>query len=305
MNLGFAFISFLVFPGLVYALPAGWLMAWLERKVAARLQRRIGPPIFQPFFDFIKLLAKASAPRPGLEGALMALWPVLSVASLSLALALLPVFPGTGGFSGDLVLLVALLELPSICSVLAGFTSRSLFGEIGSIREALVSVANNLALLIAIVAISLDAHSLQLSSLASAAFSLGRALALLAILLCLPAKLHLNPFSLSNAEQEIYSGPFTEYSGPQLALWELAHSLEWVALSGFFASLLLPRTGLWPVDAVLFVAVSLLLALLLSVLAAGTARLKIAQALRLYWQWGFLTAALALVIAGVFPGGGL
>jgi formate hydrogenlyase subunit 4 len=128
-------------------------------------------------------------------------------------------------------------------------------------------------------------------------------LALLAILFCLPAKLRLNPFSQPNAEQEIYTGPLTEYGGPQLGLWELAHSLEWVALTGLFTSLILPRTGLWLIDALLFVAVSLLLVCLLATLAAGTARLKIAQAVRFYIRWGFITAALALIAAGILPGG--
>jgi NADH-quinone oxidoreductase subunit H len=302
MNLGMALFSTLIFPGLLYALPVGWLMLWIERKAEARFQRRIGPPFFQPFFDFIKLLSKTGLLYPGLEGQLMAFWPVLAVTSLVGALALLPVFPKAGGFAGDLVLLVALLELPSICSVLAGFTSRSLFGEIGSVREAVLSIAYNLAFLMAVVAIAVDARTLQLSGLAVAPFSLGRGLALLAILLCLPAKLRLNPFSQPNAEQEIYAGPLTEYGGPQLALWELAHSLEWVALTGLFTSLILPRTGLWLLDVLLFVAVSLLLVCLLAALAAGTARLKIAQAVRFYIRWGFITAVLALIAAGVLPG---
>lgn len=303
MNLGIALLSTLVFPGLVYALPAGWLMRWMERKVEARLQRRIGPPFFQPFFDFIKLLSKTGQSYAGLDGALMAFWPILAVTSLIGALGLLPVVPKTAGFAGDLVLLVGLLELPSICSVLAGFTSRSLFGEIGSVREAVLSLAYNLAFLMAMVALAVDARTLQLSDLASAPFSLGRGLALLAILLCLPAKLRLNPFSQPNAEQEIYSGPLTEYGGPQLALWELGHSLEWVALTGLFTSLILPRTGFWLTEVPLLLVISLALVCLLAALAAGTARLKVAQAVGFYIRWGFITAGLALIAAGFVPGG--
>jgi formate hydrogenlyase subunit 4 len=303
MNLGMALFATLFFPGLVYALPAGWLMRWMERKIEARFQRRIGPPFFQPFYDFIKLISKTSLQRPGLDSLLMAFWPLLAVAALTGALALLPIFPKNGGFAGDLVLLVGLLEIPSICSVLAGFTSRSLFGEIGSVREAVLSIAYNLAFLMAMVAIAVDAHTLQLSELAAAPVSVGRILALLAILLCLPAKLQLNPFSQPNAEQEIYSGPLTEYGGPQLGLWELAHSLEWVALTGLFASLILPRSGFWLLEAVLFVGVSLLLVCVLATLAAGTARLKVAQVVRFYIRWGFITAALAIIAASLLPGG--
>jgi NADH-quinone oxidoreductase subunit H len=305
MNLGTALFAALVFPGLLYALPAGWLMLWVQRKAEARFQRRIGPPFFQPFYDFVKLMAKTGPTRAGLDGKLMAFWPVLSVAALVGALALLPVFALTGGFTGDLVLLVALLEIPAMCSVLAGFSSRSLFGEIGAVREAVLGVTYNLAFLMAVVAIAVDAHSLQLSSLAAAALTPGRLLALLAIGLCLPAKLRLNPFSQASAEQEIYAGPLTEYGGPQLALWELAHGLEWVTLTGLFACLLLPRTGAWPLDLLLFVLVSFGLVGLLAAVSAGTARLKITQAVRFYSRWGFIAAAIALIVVGLFTGKGM
>jgi hypothetical protein len=68
-----------------------------------------------------------------------------------------------------------------------------------------------------------------------------RWLGILAILVCLPAKLHINPFSLPNAEQEIYAGPMTEYAGPELAMWELSHGLEWVAATGLVATLVAPH----------------------------------------------------------------
>jgi NADH-quinone oxidoreductase subunit H len=56
--------------------------------------------------------------------------------------------------------------------------------------------------------------------------SLARLLAVVALALCLPVKLRLNPFSLANAEQEIYAGPTTEFGGPRLALWELYGILQ-------------------------------------------------------------------------------
>src|SRR5674476_951638 len=114
MTIGHALLQLLVFPGLLYAVPAAWLMLWIERKLRARLQGRIGPPFYQPFFDFVKLLSKRPLPRPRLQALAMSALPVLAVASTLGALALLPVFPGSGGFSGDLVLLVALLELPPL-----------------------------------------------------------------------------------------------------------------------------------------------------------------------------------------------
>ncbi len=125
-------IQLFVFPGLLFAIPAGWFYIWGEHKAVARMQQRIGPPMLQPFYDFVKLLGKRTPSRRGIEADLLRLWPALSVLSLAGALALLPVFPSGHGFSGDGILLVALLELPSICFILAGFTSGSIYGEIGA-----------------------------------------------------------------------------------------------------------------------------------------------------------------------------
>lgn len=294
MNLTSALLRLLVFPGLLFAVPASWIFLWLERKAVARMQQRIGPPFPQPLFDFVKLMGKSAPQRPGVSGALMKLWPVVSVAASIGALSLLPVFPGTGGFAGDLILLLALLELPSFCIIAAGFSSRSLYGEIGSAREAALSIAYNLVFLIAIVAIAVSQNSFRLETLAQSPPTPLYWLGVLAILICVPAKLHINPFSQPNAEQEIYSGPLTEYAGPELALWELAHGLEWVAMTGLVACLTLPHGNIWPVDVVLFVLLSFVIVLLLSMLAAATARLTIDRSVRFYWRCGLAVAVLAV-----------
>jgi NADH-quinone oxidoreductase subunit H len=294
MNLLTALARLLIFPGLIFAVPAAWFYLWVERKSVALMQGRIGPPFMQPFYDFVKLLGKDPLPRPGIAGVIMRLWPLLAVSSAAGAVALLPVLPAYGGFSGDLILLLGLLELPSMCIIAAGFSSRSIFSEIGSAREAVLSVSYNIVFLAAILSIAAAQHTFRLESLAQRHESPLLWLGIVALLVCLPAKLHLNPFSLPNAEQEIYSGPMIEYAGSELAMWELSHGLEWVAAVGLVATLIAPHIALGWLAALVFVAISCFIVLLLSALAAATARLAIDTTVRFYWQCTLIFAVLAV-----------
>ena len=101
------------------------------------------------------------------------------------------------------------------------------------------------------------------------------------------------------------AGPLTEFDGRLLALWELAHALEWVALTGFVITLAAPfRSASGPMNGFLFVLASFALVPVLTLLASSTARLKLAQATRLLWRWASTSAALALLISLVMRQGG-
>lgn len=299
-----SWFALLIFPGFLYAFVMGWLMLWVERKILARLQSRIGPPFYQPFFDFIKLMTKEPLPRTSRENSFYLFLPLLAIGASLGSLTLLPVLPNSLSLVGDLVLFIALIEMAPICLVLLGFLSRSIFGQVGAVREAVLTIASNVPFITALIALAYASGSLRVIDIALEAPPVARGLAVLAILVCLPLKLRLNPFSVANAEQEIYQGALTELDGWRLGLWELSHAVEWVALSGLTVSLSLPWRSSTPVlDATIFALLSLGQVFLLSFVAAATARLKVGQASRFYWRWGFGLALLALVVS-FFPLGG-
>jgi NADH-quinone oxidoreductase subunit H len=296
--LGWDLLGLLVWPGLIGGALLGWLYMWIVRKLTARLQGRQGPPFYQPFFDFNKLLGKETIVPPGIQPALYYGLPLASLVSALFALALVPV-PGNPmqSFNGDLIVFIYLLEMPALCEVLAGYTTRSPYGQVGATREAMMSLAYNLPFLAALIALAMRAGSYNLAALAAAPLSWAHLAAALAILVALPARLKSNPFSIANAEQEIVAGARTEYNGLPLALFELSHGLELVALVSLFAALFLSPLAGGLAAWLVYLLVSLALVVLVTVVGTATARLKLNQAFGLYWSWGAALAVAVLIIA--------
>jgi NADH-quinone oxidoreductase subunit H len=293
-------MAVLIWPGLVCGALLAWLLLWIQRKAIALGQGRRGPPFYQPFFDFVKLAGKeVVVPRGAVRMFFYAL-PVISLVAVTGAISLLP-FPGSPfqSFGGDLVLMLFLLEVPIFTNILAGHVSHSLYAEVGASREAMLSLSFNLPFLVAILAIPLQTGSFQLADLARAPLTPAYALAALAFVIVLPAMLQMNPFSLPHAEQEIIEGPYMEYGGPLLALFNLSQGLRLVALSGLFAVLFMPRVEDPFLTAAGYLAVMIGVVGVLSAIAVATARSNIHRALRFYWVTGTTVAVLAAILAVV------
>lgn len=292
--------ALVVWPGLIGGALLGWLWLWIVRKLMARLQGRIGPPFYQPFFDFVKLLGKETVVPNGVSRLVFFALPVVSLMSVVFALALIPV-PGNWirPFAGDLIVVLYMLEVPTLCDVLAGYSTRSLYGQVSAMREAILSLGYNLPFLAALIALAVYAHSFSLGQLAVAAPLWLRLVAGSAFLLALPARLKVNPFSIANAEQEIVAGAHTEYNGAPLALFELTHALEFVVLVSLFVTVFVPPITQPGLAWATYLALSLVLVGLVTVVAATTARLRVNQAFRFYWRWGAMLALISVVGAAL------
>ena len=292
------FLAVLVWPGLLGGALLGWLFLWITRKIMARLQGRKGPPFYQPFFDFVKLMSKETIVPGGTNRLIFYGLPLVALISVTFALSLIPI-PGNPlrSFNGDLILLIYLLEMPALCDILAGFATRSLYAQVGATREAILSLGYNLPFLTALIALAVHAKSSSLREIVAATPSPAIVFVALALLLSVPARLKSNPFSIANAESEIVAGIHTEYNSKPLAIFELVHGLELAALVGLFAVLFLPFAHSLVAALVIYILCALVLIFLTTGLAAATARLKIQNAFSFFWSWGAAAAVLAIVVA--------
>ena len=211
----------------------GGLVAGLDRILSARLQARVGPPILQPFWDVLKLFSKRRAlvtPFQEYYAGCFLLFAIVAGA----------IFFG----GGDLLLTVFSLALAGVFLVLGAYAPNSPYSTIGAERELLQMMAYEPMLLIAAMGCFLVTKSFQVSDIYGHGQPLVLALpgVFLGFVFVLTIKLRKSPFDLSashHAHQELVRGLTTEFSGPTLALVEVAHWYETVLLLGivylFFA----------------------------------------------------------------------
>ena len=192
------------------------LLSGLDRKITARMQNRVGPPMLQPFYDLAKLMGKdRKVINPGQVAFALA-------ALLFQALALATVVYG-----GDLVLAFFLTSAGSLFMALGAFSSRSPFSHMGAQRELLQVLACEPVLFLVIMSMAVWAGTFSSDQLGGPLlFALP--LSFLALLPLLVIKMQKSPYDISHAHSELVSGPQVEYSGPYLGILVLA---QWVELA--------------------------------------------------------------------------
>ena len=121
------FLEFLLFPGLLFTAAAGLLTSWVDRKVTAMVQMRVGPPFLQPFYDIRKLFIKETCVPEGGAIGLFLVAPLIGFAGVALASLVLwrSLLNVEATFVGDLIVLIYLLMMPALAVVLGSFASRN------------------------------------------------------------------------------------------------------------------------------------------------------------------------------------
>lgn len=306
-----------IFPGLLFLFFYSTFAEWIDRKVYARFQNRLGPyhtgraGILQPIADFIKLLAKEDILPAGADKGMFRALPLFALASALTAFLYIPLFrfmPQYTSFNGDIIVVIYLLSLPSIVYFLAGWHSTNFFSMVGSFRTITQLFGYEVPLLLAFLAPALLAGTWRINEIVH--FFQGKPYLLpvniigfVVAILTLQAKLERVPFDAPEAETEIVAGPLTEYSGKKLALFRLSVDVEMVVGAALVAALFLGGFAINPVylgtvdiapflGILIFIAKTLVVIFLLSLVRALMARLRIDQMVSFSWRW---LAPLALI----------
>lgn len=289
----YALLNILIFPGFLFLSVYGLTAEFVDRKLYARFQNRKGPPWFQPLADFIKLVSKETIIPCEADRSVFRLLPVFALAAASTAFLYIPVW-GVNSlypFSGDVIVVLYLLTIPTITFFLAGWYSTSLYATLGSVRSLTQFFAYEAPLFMAILGPALLANTWSLSGIAAfystrplyGLFNIpGFAVALVAV----QGKLERAPFDIPEAETEIVAGTFTEYGGKLLALFRMAIDVEMVVVSALLAAVFLPLFSIsGPVLGFLvFIIKTMLIIFLLALFRSVLARLRIEQMVDFCWR---------------------
>ena len=215
---------------LLFALLApvlGCLLSGLDRIISARMQGRVGPPLLQPYYDVRKLLEKEDASVNGAEGVY-----------ITCALVFTLIAGGIFFSGGNLLMCVFILTLGTLFFIVAAYSTRSPYAEIGAHRETLQVMSYEPMVLLMAVVFYLATGTFNVAGVfyLDAPILLQAWLAFLGFLFVLTIKLRKSPFDLSmshHAHQEIVRGITTEMSGPTLAKVEIMHWCENVLFMGW------------------------------------------------------------------------
>jgi NADH-quinone oxidoreductase subunit H len=305
-----------LFPGFFFLFMYAMALEFLDRKIAARMQHRVGPPFYQPFADFIKMLGKEVIDPDGADLPVFDAAPLIALAAVMTAYLYIPIVGISPlAFQGDLVLVLYLFTLPTVALFLLGWLSRNIFSAVGGIRTVTQMFIYEVPFFLALLAPALMAGTWSISEIMiwqqkNTWLIFLQPIGFVIALIGLQAKLERTPFDIPEAETEIVAGPWTELSGRRLAFMHLTTDVLLVAGSALVAAIFLggPTVPLavtpiwlsWVVGFFLFLVKTLFVVLILSSIKVATGRIRIDQLNTIGWKYiataSLLQVAMVIVI---------
>jgi NADH-quinone oxidoreductase subunit H len=246
-------IVYLVYAGILsFVAPVVVVVAftYMERKVIARIQDRVGPNragplgVLQGFADAVKMLTKEDITPEGADRIVYNLAPAIAVIGTILVYAVLPVAPGVIGADMNVAILyiVAVGGLGTIAVLMAGWSSNNKYALISAFRVVAQLVAYEIPMVIAIIMVVLAAGSMQMGQIIAAQdvpFLVSLPLAFFIFLIATIAEIGRSPFDLLEAESEIIAGFHVEYSGMKFAFFFIGEYMHLFVGAGLATALFL------------------------------------------------------------------
>ncbi len=301
------YILYLFFFGFLLTAVIGLFASWIDRKLTARIQYRVGPPLLQPLYDILKLLGKETLIPAGAATVTFLTAPLIGLVSVMVVSTLLWVnnMNPQDTFVGDLIVVIYLLLVPSISIVMGGFASGNPLASLGASRELKLILSYELPFILAILVAVIQADfSIRLGDILSTQAQSGviaakwsGGVALLVAVMCTQAKLALVPFDAPEAETEISHGVLIEYSGTLLAVYRLMKHMLLFALPFFLIIVYLGGIRGNGVRLVYGGLVYVGLVALITIIRNTNPRLRTDQVLKFFWGPMTILASVAVALA--------
>ncbi|HCI54289.1 MAG TPA: NADH-quinone oxidoreductase subunit H [Bacteroidales bacterium] len=302
-----------IFPGFIFLSVYGCMVEYMDRKLYARFQNRIGPPWCQPFADFIKLIGKEAIIPEKADKAMFRILPAFALASASATILYIPLW-STGAlfsFKSDLIVVLYLLTIPTITFFIAGWSSTSLYSTLGSIRTLTQLFAYEVPLYMALLGPALLAGTWSISEIATFYYenpllALCNIPGFIVAIIALQGKLERVPFDTPEAETEIVAGSFTEYSGRYLALFRMTIDIEMLVLVSLIGAIFFPVyfPGNTVLGVITYFLKTIILVFILALVRSLMARLRIEQMVKFCWKY-LAPAAIFQILIDVLVKGAL
>lgn len=214
------------------------LMEGIKRKLIARMQNRVGPPLLQPLYDIWKLFHKE-----GTNGGILSIIPIFALIG---AWAIFLFFPlQIISFKFDFIFVFYVYIFVSITLILAGIASNSPYGIIGSMREMTLMIAYEFTFFICMFTFFLYGGAESFAMLPEKVLIAKVPLTIVALLCVILIEHRITPFDTASAPSEIMAGYTTQYAGRDLAFFELAEMTKKLAVTSIFAFLTFPHNLVW------------------------------------------------------------
>ncbi|MGQ4891524.1 MAG: complex I subunit 1/NuoH family protein [Candidatus Njordarchaeia archaeon] len=290
---------------------------WVERKVKARAQSRVGPlfagpkGILQPLADFLKLMSKEEINPIGADRRLLNILPVLSATLFMFILFFMPIYNYAGfiDYPADLIFVLGLSAIFGAIVMITGYSNPGPYSNVGAARFGQLFISYEVPFILSIAASAIIANVYTLKEIVlfqaqHYPIIIYAPIGAFVLFISILAKLERVPFDVGEAETEIAAGWQVELSGRRLAFFRLSLDLELVMCVALFVTLYLGGPlgpfafePMWLAFVIWFLIKFMVVLVLLSVVEAIFARFRVDQVLRVFWRYITPLALLQVVLS--------